>query len=516
MNGIQINRVIDKHRNVIPFLITGLIAYAIAKFLIPNNQIDDNFEFNFLILLVLVMILWLSIHVRIALCLLIFLAPLQRGIFGDIGFYISFVPVAAILIAITIYMLKSYRGSFDLNQYAPELMVVGLLLFSFISLIIAGLNVEGSVTSWLPWEIYGNAPGEPRFRFFLQCLVIFAGISVFVHDGHRLRMILRVIATTFGCVILVSSCWLFCNALRNGFSSLITSQFGSIFQGWTGNAQLANFVIMNGLILLPYGYANTADLRHKAMIIILALVCAMIMITTHSLGNYAAGIIGITVLYFLSSSRTIWPKLLTVTLVMVFLIVSVELIGVVCQRNDIYDVDLINKTRDIMSYLRSGCLPYAASRSLWARLDLIGIGWDIFTKHFIAGVGIGCWGIFSNPYFNFPTYLFRETLLISNFPHNSYIQILAEMGSIGALWFVVFIALIGRRLLKTVNKAKVDGNHAMHTLTVGIIAALAANLAFLFDYAVWRINIYFWLNLGLAVAVSRVYKKKGIRSVSCL
>jgi O-antigen ligase len=97
--------------------------------------------------------------------------------------------------------------------------------------------------------------------------------------------------------------------------------------------------------------------------------------------------------------------------------------------------------------------------------------WELFLHHPLAGVGPGI----DELVFVHPT----GGTSVYRFVHNEYLQILAELGVIGGILLVAFLALVIRRLWRDRVAAGVLG--------VGGLAALAALLLHAgFDF-VWHI-----------------------------
>ncbi len=124
----------------------------------------------------------------------------------------------------------------------------------------------------------------------------------------------------------------------------------------------------------------------------------------------------------------------------------------------------------------------------------------LILDYFFTGIGVGA-TVFSSVYAKYAL----SGAVFAQHSHNLYMQILAELGVLGALSFIALLVNYARLILTTYSK---DGYRFYRTvalaLGLGLVAVLFQGLT---DH-VWynyRIYLYFWMIMGLSVGVSRAY-----------
>ena len=170
---------------------------------------------------------------------------------------------------------------------------------------------------------------------------------------------------------------------------------------------------------------------------------------------------------------------------------------------DWVSITTYEKIIDFFNLVFKGEEPFTSS--LKTRYSLIKAGWYMFTKNPIFGVG----------YANFAAYEADAKLALGlglekyfeNFTHNSYIQILAEFGLIGIIWFFSFIFYIFKSGFANIRRAK---NSQIRVIQIGALSAVCSNLVFIIFYGSWLYTLAFWLPIGLIAAISNVIREDGL------
>ncbi len=140
---------------------------------------------------------------------------------------------------------------------------------------------------------------------------------------------------------------------------------------------------------------------------------------------------------------------------------------------------------------------FDTDRSLWRRLSYQIIGWDLFTQHPLLGVGPG----------NFPYHFIDEAYrwmpgryLIPRELHNTYLEVLTEIGLLGFSCFAAMLLLALRGLARTIRSVSDPLiSHYAEALLFAYTAFLTASVFMPHEY-----NKYLWIFAGLAIAVTRL------------
>ena len=126
--------------------------------------------------------------------------------------------------------------------------------------------------------------------------------------------------------------------------------------------------------------------------------------------------------------------------------------------------------------------------------------WQYFTSscaliklHPIIGSGWRTYGIASFPYI-------KNTNGSSEYAHNSYLQIWAEVGIIGLVIFLYFLWLLFKNSLELLHERHYQYRWLALTITVGIVGSIVDNL---FSYTMIKpqIALFWWVLCALAIAL---------------
>lgn len=120
------------------------------------------------------------------------------------------------------------------------------------------------------------------------------------------------------------------------------------------------------------------------------------------------------------------------------------------------------------------------------------IGLEIFKEYPITGVGPGASIFFMHAHeYKIPIYVFGESLNPGSFPQNSYAAILAELGLIGSVCFLMFSFYIASRVLKCARQ-----NDEALPYLVGVVFTFASLLSIAPAY-----SMFIWVFPAFALCV---------------
>jgi O-antigen ligase len=119
-----------------------------------------------------------------------------------------------------------------------------------------------------------------------------------------------------------------------------------------------------------------------------------------------------------------------------------------------------DSTRDLTALQRFQTTSFTEPNTS-VRLLFWGVGWEMFRAHPLLGVGANNYEIafpqaraqFSALHMNSPLVGLNEHLL-TRYAHNEYVQILAELGGIGLLLFVIFCLVLIRTFWRALSRAR--------------------------------------------------------------
>jgi O-antigen ligase len=143
------------------------------------------------------------------------------------------------------------------------------------------------------------------------------------------------------------------------------------------------------------------------------------------------------------------------------------------------------------------------------RADIWTVGWRMVQAHPIRGVGVGNYQTASIHYLLEPGSILRDEFIVDTpkVAHNTYLQVLAELGTVGA---ALFIAIIGFSLLCILRAARIFerlGDSDMELLSRALLVALCGVLAADF-FISEEFSKQLWLLLGLGPALLGIAKAR--------
>lgn len=142
------------------------------------------------------------------------------------------------------------------------------------------------------------------------------------------------------------------------------------------------------------------------------------------------------------------------------------------------------------------------------RSDIWKVGWRMVEDHPIRGIGSGNFPISSIHYLIQPGVIERDEFIISTpkVAHNTYLQILAELGIVGLAMFLTIIGFSIRSALKAARWFGRNGDTQMELVSRGMIVALIGILTADF-FISEQYGKQLWLMMGLGPALYAVARR---------
>jgi putative inorganic carbon (hco3(-)) transporter len=138
------------------------------------------------------------------------------------------------------------------------------------------------------------------------------------------------------------------------------------------------------------------------------------------------------------------------------------------------------------------------------RSDEWTIAYRIFRSHSIGGAGLGNYSALAPNYVTDNLQLLRVQFVLRGFvAHNTYLQILSELGVIGSAVFAAFLLGVIGLGVKSLRGGRFRSDHAASAVARGVVVALVGLLAaYFFASALYAKQL--WLLLALAAALATV------------
>ncbi|HEV8250110.1 MAG TPA: O-antigen ligase family protein [Gaiellaceae bacterium] len=168
-------------------------------------------------------------------------------------------------------------------------------------------------------------------------------------------------------------------------------------------------------------------------------------------------------------------------------------------------------------YTRPVALETIASPSnVGARETLWTVAGRVVHDHPVAGVGAGNFVVAEPPYTATGTNLPRSDLVVRpELVHNSYLQVWAELGTIG---LIAFLAVIGGSVLlalRAVRTAESSGDRELEMLSRGFLIATVSMLAAYF-FATNQYEKQLWLVIAVGPALASIAARSAVARATVL
>lgn len=498
----------------VPVINTNLryIVYQLVYVVVSSYIVFSLFKLSPLLTIIIpvtIILIWrVTLRPEIGITLVMLCIPFQRGIFGDYGLVLLWIALFITSIPLFIHIVSSVAKK-KFRDLLPFWLVFLFFVYIIFTMWVSAASHTGKIL-----VIFGGASGSGRFRYVLQTPIFFCVLALLVDSRKRLEMVLLCLKILLGLILFVSFFEISAQLLGGESpltylgtyfpeASYITKtslgvpiRFVTIFAGWTGAAQYSLFLIVLVLILFPLLLYKARTVCQKVTLWIAILLSFITIYFVQSIGSWVCLCIGLVTLAFLFSKRKVL-FISTTAIVLFFLILSIVVgifpLGILPDFAEERVTDLFN----IILFSKD-----VSSRSAIFRLDWVRMGWEVFLQNPIFGAG---YANFANPAdqagWDLGIRSLEKGIWVTNFSHNSYISILAELGIVGMLWFILFIIYIFKT---SISNIKSPHSKWIRYVQNGAIAAVVSVLVFMFHYGNWLYTLSIWLPIGLTFAIRNV------------
>jgi O-antigen ligase len=148
------------------------------------------------------------------------------------------------------------------------------------------------------------------------------------------------------------------------------------------------------------------------------------------------------------------------------------------------------------------------------RSDIWTVGWRMVEEHPVGGVGVGNFEVSSIHYLLEPGAILRDEFIVDTpkVAHNTYLQVLAELGVVGLVLFLSILAFSLGCAVKAARRFMRMDDVAMEMLTRGLIVALIGMLvAGIFISAQFSNQLWLLLALGPSLLAISQHPRAGTR-----
>jgi O-antigen ligase len=139
------------------------------------------------------------------------------------------------------------------------------------------------------------------------------------------------------------------------------------------------------------------------------------------------------------------------------------------------------------------------------RIDLWAAAWRAYTNH--AGFGLGAGGFEANSLHylqNTPGVNIAASYVAAGRPvHNSYLEMLVDLGPVGVILFLSLIAIAGFYLVRSALRFRAAGRYELQRIMLAFIAALLGLSVSMFFLSI-ELGKAVWIFAGLALAFDRM------------
>jgi len=135
-------------------------------------------------------------------------------------------------------------------------------------------------------------------------------------------------------------------------------------------------------------------------------------------------------------------------------------------------------------------ISFSHSNSFFSRQEFLSNAYYLIINHPIIGNGWSSFGTASAPYA-------KGIYGLTNYVHNTYIQIIAEVGLLGFLAFIIFLIYLGKDTLPLINHNKY--HWLLLAVLTGISACMLDNLSS-YTMLLPNVALYWWVLVGILLA----------------
>lgn len=376
-------------------------------------------------------------------------------------------------------------------------------IFLSLFLFIAGISLA---VNWnIPgFETFPQAAGLKTFHIyniFLLIYLLFNIISFFVvriivNDQDRLLTTLKILTVTSA----LAGVWGIAMVLGHLFGFLRPEflPLGEFFPRLMGTATepqvFGNFLLLS-LFLSAALFIRKADLINGLLFFIINLSLVM----TFSIGAWIGAIIGAVLFLFFNYKAItgqIFARLMLIFIIIAIFISFLGLVypkytgGLVISKLYFWRID-----QEIQEYKAAQVYPDDKLHRTWMAQAAI----NMFKAKPIIGVGLGNYGYLYNNYR--PVYAPRFNFIVK--AHNAFLEVLAETGVLGFLFFGAWLALIFYSALKKLRLLPVGADRLVLS---GVVCSGCGLLVHGFSLGI-LVHNHTWIALGLILTGIQIYEK---------
>lgn len=458
-------------------ILSTIFLIALAIFLVMN--------FGLISLIAIVCLIAFFVFVILAIknpfwgfSLLIFFLPFERIPSIDIGFAnlrINQLLAAGILIAWFMAIIIQRR------KIAPNPLswpILGFLLVSFISIMFAG-NMTRAIQVFI-------------FELFIILVSILA-INL-VSEKSKLEAIIKIIFWS-GLVVCIFSIYQFFGdliGLPQALTGLKTGYTSAVFgfprvQAFSMEPLfLANFLFIPLGIAIALYFFKTGPVKKLNIFLFISLLC-LILILTVSRGAYI-GLVAMVVFFLLLIPKKVFSIKTIITLAIIIIVAGLS-VYIFLSKADSRAYDEFIKHVTITD-MQEG-------ESVQGRLQSYSRAIDFWKESPIIGIGVGNYGPKVK---NYPS---ADSVQGWDIVNNEYLEILAERGVLGLIFFSLIIIVVFLRSIKAYFSTK---DLYLKAIILGFNAAFFAILV-QYNFFSTLYIMHIWVLIGLIIATQNIALK---------
>lgn len=365
--------------------------------------------------------------------------------------------------------------------FLSQLSFVFLLLVSFI---FKRINIPYRVlfpfALFLSWMVLSSFFSTNVEHSLWETLKYFSFLSLFIGtytffsiNSQHIEKFLKYIVVISSFLVL-KDIFLFINEGSLSIGAYFT---GSLF--W--HNQMGGFLLF--LIPVAFSFFLYAKSNFQRYIFLLISILGFIALTlTYSRGSWLSLFISFSIFVFFNLKKikeNIKIFIPFILILLIFMLFIIKPSSIIYKIQSIHS-DIVPATRTVSGSLRT---------TVWLN------SLEMFTKSPILGIGPGAFGSVYD-------YFQKDPWLYSKYAHNYYLEILAELGLPGFVFFISILITVIYLLYK--NRVKIRKDPLILGVTVALVASFLHSFV---DIDFSRVLLYSLFWIFLAIVLASVYKK---------
>ncbi len=428
------------------------------------------------------------------------------AIFGCISIFIT--PVLSLVLAVGIIGVGMCFKNFRIGAYAvillfpflPTMIIVGLLLISFISLMLNTAFAENFKFRKTNMDIYlilfafvifmsGVTSFDPASSINIALVYLVFISSYFVYTNSitskKELYVAMIMLITSGTLVSLYGIYQYLFGFAEGSVWIDTGMFEDISTRVVSTFEnpnvLGEYLLLIIPIILAFLFSSKKCLAKLSLLSVLA-ISVLCMVFTFSRGCWIGLIIAFIILSIFYDRRFLWAGIILVLFAPVYLPESVI-------QRFLSVGDTADTSTSYRVYIWFGTI-------------------DMLKDYWLTGIGLGE-GAFNIIY---PHYSYSA--IVAPHSHNLYLQIIAENGIVGMIVFVTIIFMFYKNAISSLKGIK---KGFLKTALLCLVSAMTGYLVQgLFDN-VWynyRIVMFFFMTLAITTQCAKIalksdFKKEG-------